>query len=120
MFYRFGPILEKENKSYNEFDHIVDVGSGAGHLERYLLKMTEIDQKQIVCIESSDSHVESSVKLSRNDEDLKVTTINAIVKNDTKSLQDLDFQIESYSSKSISEKSGSRPKVKRFDTREYF
>ena len=73
--------------------------------------MTEIDQKQFICIESSNSHVESSVKLSRNDEDLKVTTINAIVKNDTESLQDLDCQIETCSSMPISSKSGSSQKL---------
>ena len=36
--------------------------------------------KQIICIESSESHVESSIKLARDDEDLKVQTIKAIVK----------------------------------------
>ena len=82
---RLGPFIEKANNSTqdNGFDHIVDVGSGAGHLERYLLKMTDtINPKQIICVESSQSHVESSIKLARDDEDLQVQTIKAIVKNE--------------------------------------
>ena len=101
----FGPIIEEANKSFEGLDHIVDVGSGAGHLERYLLKMTSIKQNQFVCIESSNSHVESSIKQTRNDEELKVATINATVKNSEDCHKDLDFQIESCSSKSISNKS---------------
>jgi len=98
----FGPIIEEANKSSKGLDHIVDVGSGAGHLKRYLLKMTSIKQNQFVCIESSNSHVESSIKQTRNDEELKVATINAMVENDEDCHKDLDCQIESCSSKSIS------------------
>ena len=90
----FGPIIEQLDQSCEGLDHIVDVGSGAGHLERYLLKMTSVTQDQIVCIESSNSHVESSIKQTRNEEALRVSTINSTVKNDVNCHKDLDSLIE--------------------------
>ena len=56
--------------------------------------MTEIDQKQFICIESSNSHVESSIKQTRNEEALRVSTINSTVKNDVNCHKDLDSLIE--------------------------
>ena len=42
-------------------DLIIDVGSGAGHLERYLISK-KLDESKMICIESSNSHVESADK----------------------------------------------------------
>ena len=98
---RFGAFIEK---AYNDYDHIVDVGSGAGHLERYVLNFTQVQNGQLICIESSQAHVDSSFKLAQNEE-LAVKTLQYTLENNEESIDQLQTKIEEKSDTSISDKS---------------
>lgn len=98
---RFGTILQENCK---DFHHIIDVGSGAGHLERFLLAGQYIRRNQLICIEGNDSHIESSVKRAQNENQL-VKTLQKTITNSLDVFKDIDDQIETFSTQKISEKS---------------
>jgi len=59
---KFGSFI---NSKLSDCDRIIDVGSGAGHLERYLLevwKKSDVRCQEICGIESENGHIESANK----------------------------------------------------------
>lgn len=93
--FRLGNFILKE---CHDFQHVIDVGSGAGHLERYLLHSQCIAKDQIVCIESNASHVESSNRLAKS---MSVSTIEKTLVKDPKVYQDLNSKIEEMTMKTV-------------------
>ncbi len=74
-------------------DIIVDVGSGAGHLERFLIKTDGFPCKQFICIESSSAHIDSSVKWTKQEECMKPRTLHKTLKNEPDLLENLDKEL---------------------------
>ena len=90
----FGQFLVNQLKTNQK---LIDVGSGAGHLERYLYKKTR-ESTEIICIESSKSQTESARKWARKlrgceSQNNNIRTINKTFENSSECFSSIESEL---------------------------
>ena len=85
-------LLKRLNKSDQR---LIDVGSGAGHLERYLLSLIAVE---IICIESSKTQTQSATKWAQKqrgceNQNKTVRTVNATLENSSECFSTIEKQL---------------------------
>lgn len=81
-------------KSRANCEKIVDVGSGAGHLER-VLAHRGFTNEQMACIESSNAHVESAAKWTCS-EGANIETIVSTISDSVESFKEVENQLSTF------------------------